>query len=279
MSTTDRRLLIEDLRFPESPRWRDGLLWFTDMLGRSVNTVDLDGRLVEVARLPETAGGLGFLPDGTPIVVAMESARIYALDADGLRLYSDLGHLAGGHLDDMTVSADGTAYPGGVGVFTAESGPVGGGILRVSPTGAISRETEEIAFPNGGAIIAEGRVLLVNETFGERVLAFDIATDGSLANRRSWAELPGMHPDGIAVDAEGAAWIGCYTENKFVRVEEGGRITDTIETEGRWATGVALGGPDGHLLFFISSDTDVRRFFKGKSEGRIETVRVPVPAG
>jgi sugar lactone lactonase YvrE len=277
MPTSDRKVLVDGLRFPECPRWHEGRLWFTDMLGRSVNTVGPDGQVTQVVRLEQMAGGLGFLPDGTPLVVAMDSAQLFAVYDGVARLYCDLAAFADGHLDDMSVAADGTAYVGGVGHFTAESGSAGGGILRVSPQGDVARDVTEIAFPNGSVISADGRTLLVNETFGERVLAFDIAPDGSLGNRRSWAELPGMHPDGICLDAEGAAWIGCYTENKFIRLTADGDVTDTIPTDGRWATGVGLGGADGHILYFMTADTDVRGFFKGQSEGRIESVRVSVP--
>lgn len=180
----------------------------------------------------------------------------------------------------MAVAIDGTAYVGAVGNMSAdtEGTPPGGALVRVTPSGVVSRDADNLAFPNGAVLTDANTTLLVNETFGERITAFDIGEDGRLLNRRTWAALPGLHPDGLAVDELGAAWVGCYREEKFVRVLQGGRITDVITTAGRWATGAELGGPDGHTLFLLSADTDQRRFFNGDSRGRIDTVRVDTPA-
>lgn len=272
--------LVPDLLFPEAPRWRDGRLWFVDMIGKRVCTVDVTGVVSTIAVVDDMPGGLGFLPDGTVLVVGMTSARVYAIGNGRTHVYADLHDTAGGHLDDMAVAADGTAYVGSVGQMTETTtgAPPGGGIIRVSSGGAVSLDAEGLAFPNGAVVVADGRTLLVNETFAERITSFDIGSGGVLSNRRVWAELPGMHPDGLAVDSAGAAWVGCYLEEKFVRVQEGGVITDTIVTAGRWATGVELGGADGHTLFLLTADTDQRRFFRGDSRGQIDSVRVEVPA-
>lgn len=270
-------LFVDGLKFPEAPRWHDGALWFSDMIGHRVCRASADGELTTVATFDEMPGGLGFLPDGTPLVAGMHSARLYAI-RDEVEVYCELADAARGHLDDMTVAADGTAYAGGVGVMTSDAIPSGGAILRVTPSGEISREASDLAFPNGMAITPDGRTLLCNETFGERILAFPIRDDGSLGERTVWAETPGLHPDGLCLDAEGAAWIGCFSENRFIRVLAGGAVTQTIETPGRWATGIALGGADGHSLFVIAADTDQPRFFRGDSTGSIGIVRVDVPA-
>jgi sugar lactone lactonase YvrE len=271
---------VTDLRFPEAPRWRSGRLWFSDMIGKRVCAADPAGTVNTIAVFDEMPGGIGFLSDGTPLVVGMGSARLYAVRDGRSVLYADLGRWADGHLDDMAVASDGTAYVGVVGVMTAttEGAPPGGRILRVSPCGGVSVEATDLAFPNGAVFATAGRTLLVNETFAERRTAFDIDDDGGLSNRRVWAELPGVHPDGLAIDSAGAAWVGCYLEQKFVRVLEGGEITDTVATAGRWATGVELGGPDGHTLFILTAETDRRRFFRGDSRGRIDTLRVAVAA-
>jgi sugar lactone lactonase YvrE len=229
------RAVVEDVSFPEAPRWHEGALWFSDMLAKRVCRLDGDGTVATVAAFDEMPGGLGFLPDGT-------------------------------------------AYAGGVGVMAPGAPPDGGSIVRVTPGGEMTVEASGVAFPNGAAFTADGRTLLVNETFGQRVLAFDVEADGTLTNRRSWAELPGLHPDGLCLDAAGAAWVGCYSENRFVRVLRGGAITDTIPAGTRWATGVELGGDDGRTLFMMSADTDLRRFFAGDAAGRIDTVQVDVPS-
>lgn len=272
--------LAPDLLFPEAPRWRRGRLWFSDMIGKRVCTADAAGVIETVAVFDEMPGGIGFLPDGTPLVVGMASSCVHAIGNGNTDVYADLREAAGGHLDDMAVAPDGTAYVGAIGVVTAQTAgaPPAGSIVRVSPDGAISRDAGDLAFPNGAVVTADGRTLLVNETFAERVTAFDIDDGGGLSNRRVWAALPGMHPDGLAVDDAGAAWVGCYAEQLFVRVLEGGEITDTVATPGSWATGVELGGPDGHTLFICTAETDQTRFFRGDSRGRIDTVRVDVPA-
>lgn len=271
---------IGDLSFPEAPRWRSGQLWFSDMVGKRLCTAGLDGTVRTVVRFDEMPGGIGFLPDSTPLVVGMSSARVFAVRNGGVEVYAELGTAAPGHCDDMVVALDGTAYVGAVGNITAEMDgtPSDGAIIRVAPGGQVSRAADGLAFPNG-AVVINDHTLLVNETFAERITAFGIADDGSLTAGRTWAELPGMHPDGLAVDADGAVWVGCYLEGKFVRVLEGGDITDEITTGDRWATGVELGGPNGSTLFLCSADTDVQRFFRGDSRGRIDTVDLDARVG
>lgn len=273
-------VLVGDLAFPEAPRWRRDRLWFSDMIGKRVCTVRLDGSLETVAAFDEMPGGLGFLPDGTPLVVGMASTCVYAIRDGEVEVFADLRSAASGHLDDMAVTADGTAYVGVIGNMTptATKAPPGGGVVRISTDGSATLDAKDLAFPNGAVVTADGRTLLVNETFAERITAFDIGAHGVLSNRRVWAALPGMHPDGLAIDEADAVWVGCYLQEAFVRVVEGGEITDTIETPGRWATAVELGGPDGHTLFLLTAETDMDRFFHGDSRGRIDTVRVDVPA-
>lgn len=272
--------LVPGLSFPEAPRWSGGRLWFTDMIGKRVCSTDLDGIVETVANFEEMPGGIGFLSSGTLLVVGMTSACLYAIHDGRAEVYADLHQMAGGHLDDMVVASKDIAYVGAVGTMTAqaEGAPPGGGIVSVTSGGAVSLQATDMAFPNGVVVAGDERILLVNETFAERITAFDIDAAVGLSNRRIWAELPGLHPDGLAIDDEGAAWVGCYLEEKCVRVLEGGKITDTIETTGRWATGIELGGPDGRTLFICTADTDQTRFFRGVSHGSIDTVRVDVPA-
>lgn len=275
-----RTPVVSELGFPEAPRWRDGQLWFSDMIGRRVCKLLPDGSLDTVSRFEEMPGGIGFLPDGTPLVVGMSSVCLYTIGRRRPEVYADLRGVAGAHLDDMVVAVDGTAYVGAVGDRGANSAdsPPPGAIVRVAPDGEVSVEAEGLAFPNGMVISADGQRLLVNETFAERITVLDIDQAGALSDGRTWAALPGLHPDGLTVDDAGAAWVGCYREHKFVRVCEGGEITDTIPTDKRWATGVELGGADDHTLFMCTADTDHRRFFRGDSRGGIDSARVDVRA-
>ena len=267
------RVLLDGLLFPEAPRWHNGALWFSDMLAKQVRREDEAGTVTTVASFDdETPGGLGFLPDGTLLVVGTHSGQLFTIVDDAPQRYRDISSLVTGHVDDMVVADDGTAYVGAVGEMTPDAPRDRGAIVRVPMEGDATVEATGVLFPNGIVIVDD--VLLVNETFGEGTVAFDIAADGTLSGRRSWAKVAATHPDGLAVDSTGAAWIGCYAESKFIRVEPGGRITDTIDTGGRWATGVALGGADGRTLFMMTADTDFQRFFAGDSKGRIDIVRV-----
>jgi len=269
-------LLAADLLFPEAPRWHDGELWFSDMLARRVCRIS-DGNVVTVADFDEMPGGLGFLPDGTPLVAGMQSGRLYTVRDGATSVYADVGQVKDGHFDDMVVSAAGTAYVGGVGVMNEDSLHAEGSIITVRLDGQLVEEATDLKFPNGCAITHDGATLLVNETFAEQVLAFDIMPSGSITNKRVWASLPGRHPDGLCVDSEGAAWVGCFSEHEFIRVLEGGTVAEVISSGSRWATGVALGGVDGRTLFMTSSDTDVQRFFASDAVGRIDTAVVDVP--
>jgi len=212
------------------------------MIAQRVCTADPDGTVRTVAHFDEMPGGIGFLPDGTPLIVGIPSTRLFAIRNGHPEVYAELGDAAEGHLDDMAVATDGTAYVGAIGQITPdmENSPPCGAIIRVEPNGTVSRDADNLAFPNGAVVTGKSTTVLVHQTFAELITAFDIGEDGRLMNRRTWATLPAMHPDGLAVDQGGAAWIGCFQEERFVRVLEGGQITDVIATPGRWATGVEL---------------------------------------
>ncbi|MGH3969089.1 MAG: SMP-30/gluconolactonase/LRE family protein, partial [Mycobacterium sp.] len=162
---------VPDLVFPEALRWRAGQLWFSDMIAKRVCTADEDGRVRSLAHFDEMPGGIGFLPDGTPLVVGMTSSRLFTIHDGHAEVYADLGDGSGGHLDDMAVCTDGTAYVGSVGDMAAKStdAPPDGAIVRVTPAGAVIREASELAFPNGAVMASGGTTLLVNETFAERI--------------------------------------------------------------------------------------------------------------
>lgn len=271
--------LATGLRFPEAPRWHEGALWFSDMVGRRVCRLTDVGTVETVATLDDMPGGLGFLADGSPLVVGMTTSTLYVLRDGAARPWLDLTEDAHGHLDDMVVDAAGVAWVGGVGHFSADGPPpTDGRLLRVTSDRATTTVATDVAFPNGSAVSPDGRSLLVSETMASRVLAFTVTVDGALTDRRVFAELPGLHPDGLTLDAEGAVWVGCYAESQFARVEDGGRITEVIPTGTRWATGVTLGGADGRTLFLTSSQTTVEEFFAGTCVGQVDAVRVDVPA-
>ena len=160
--------------------------------------------------------------------------------------------------------------------FFADSSKTGqpSPLVHVTPDGRASIATREISFPNGMTILPSGE-LLVADTLAGELLAFTRNADGSLANRRVWAAIPGEVPDGIGQDAEGAVWVASH--HQVLRVREGGEITDVVDMGTTRATACMLGGADGRTLLITASDTHDRAEIRAKGpSGAVFTVRVPV---
>ena len=246
-------LLIDGLAFAEAPRWHAGELWFSDFFLQQVLRIDAQGRRHVVATVPMQPSGLGWLPDGRLLVVSMTDRALMRLDGDVLVKVADLAALATGHCNDMVVDARGRAYVGNFG-FDFFAQPLqrrAAALVLVTPGGDARIASDGLEFPNGMVITPDGGTLIVAETFGRRLTAFRIAADGTLHDRRVWAELGNVGPDGICLDAEGAVWAASPRSNEFVRVREGGEVTERIPTD-RQAIACTLGGADGRRLFMIS---------------------------
>lgn len=265
------------LTFPEGPRWRDGKLWFSDFFSHRVYTVDLDGRSETVVEVPQRPSGLGWTPGGNLLIVSMLDRCLMELEGDRLRLVADLSGFATGPCNDMVVDAAGRAYVGNFG-YDRHGGEAerSAQLVRVDPDGTASLAADELMFPNGAVITPDGKTMVIAETFANRLTAFDIAGDGALENRRVWAELGEIHPDGICLDAEGAIWAASPWSNQVARVFEGGRIERSISTGERGAFACMLGGDDRRTLF-ICTNSGSGPAMAEKKEGRIEIVRVEVP--
>jgi len=268
-------ILADGLLFPEGPRWHDGRLWFSDMHARRVMTVDHDGNLETIVSVPGSPSGLGWLPDGRLLVVSMTDRRLLRLDEKGLALVADLFDLATYHCNDMVVDNSGRAY---IGNFGFEPGRpqdlTPAEIVMVSPDGKASVVAEDLLFPNGMVISPEGNTLIVAETYGHRLTAFDIQADGSLSNRRIWARLDEYYPDGICLDAEGGVWTASPVGHAgALRVTEGGDITHRVAVESN-AYACMLGGDDRRTLFVLTAGHfDPMK----KADARIEVVAVETP--
>ena len=269
-------VLVEGLRFPEGPRWHEGRLWFSDMHSQLVLAADLDGRTETLVEVPQDPSGLGWLPDGRLLVVSMRDRRLLRLDPEGLTEVADLSGLATFHCNDMVVDARGRAYVGNFG-FDLHKGqqPVGANLVRVDPDGSARIAAEDLLFPNGTVITPDGKTLIVGESFGGRLTAFDIADDGSLSGRRVWAQMERAVPDGICLDEEGAIWAASPVSGAVVRLREGGEVTHRIEVENE-AYACMLGGPDRRTLFICTAATSDPNESASRT-GRIETVEVDVP--
>jgi sugar lactone lactonase YvrE len=287
------RTVAEGFHFLEAPRWREDRLWFSDFYGFEVTSMREDGsdRRVE-ATVPGQPSGLGWLPDGRLLVVSMVDRLVLRREVDGsLVVHADLAEHASGHLNDMVVDGQGRAYVGNFGFDLMGGAPLAPAALhRVDPDGRVTQVADDLWFPNGSAITSGG-VLVVNETFGNRITAFDLTDDGSLVNRRVWAEfaplptdreieqvLPTLRvaPDGAALDAEDALWIADATGERLLRVTEGGTITDEVKP-GSPVYACALGGADGRTLFACAAPDFAEHARKAAREARMLAIPVTVP--
>lgn len=283
METLTATVLLDGLVFGEGPRWHDGRLWFSDMHARTVMTVDLHGRAQRVVAVPGRPSGLGFLPDGRLLVVSVGERRLLRLDPEELHEVADLSALVAGEPNDMVVDAQGRAYIGDTGA-PPMGGPIDAApvkpanIVLVTPDGNARIVAEGLAVPNGLAIHPNGQTLVTAESGANRLTAFTIRPDGSLASRRTFAQFDRHTPDGICVDAEGAVWVGGLFAKEFVRVRDGGEVTHRVPTPEKWAVACTLGGDDRRTLFLMTAQAKMRSLWQhGTATAWIETVRVDVP--
>ncbi len=245
---------VKGLAFPESPRWHGGALWFSDFYTRRISRVTPDGRIEAVAQVPGQPSGLGWLPDGRLLVVSMNDRRLLRLDGDRLEEVADLSALAPAPCNDMLVDGRGRAYIGNFGFDLQARAPFAAtSLIMVAPQGRARVVAEDMHFPNGTVLTPDGRTLIVGESYGQRLTAFDVVADGTLSNRRVWAQLHGKEigPDGICLDAEGAIWLASPVSREVLRVREGGEITHRIPTAGQ-AVACMLGGEDRRTLFVLT---------------------------
>lgn len=272
---SEAKLLIEGLRFPETPRWRDGKIWFSDMVARKVMTVDPEGRTESIVDVPNSPGGIGWLPDGRLLIVSMRDRRLLRLDPTGLVEVADVSGIAEYSCDDMIVDEKGRAYIGHFGFDALAGKPFApASLIMVTPEGTVSIAADNLAFPNGCVMTPDNKTMIVAESVSCKLTAFDVASDGSLSNRRRFAQFgKGEMPDGICIDAESAVWVSLPGVNEIRRVHDGGRVSATIKTNPQ-AYACMLGGEDRRTLFLCTSTTAA---FRGAVPGGIQTMRVDVP--
>ena len=269
------------LKFTESPRWRDGRLWFLDIHDQRIKTVDLDGRLETALELPFKPNGFGFRRDGSLLVGDALQRQIHCWDGTALQPLADLAAITCFCLSDGIVDAQDRMYVGDIGYnfWDPALAPVDTCVIAcVEPDGRARVVADGLRFPNGMVITPDGRTLIVAECTGHCLSAFDIRADGSLANRRVFAELPdGAQPDGIALDAEGAVWLANPAgPHAVLRVREGGEILERIELDTH-AYAVMLGGPQRRHLFISASDSHDPAEIAVTASATLRVVEVDVP--
>ncbi|HJV86203.1 MAG TPA: SMP-30/gluconolactonase/LRE family protein [Noviherbaspirillum sp.] len=276
-STGQGKLIVDGLAFAEAPRWHDGALWFSDFYTHKVNRIDASGRMETIAEVPGQPSGLGWTPDGRLLVVSMNDRLLLRQEPHGMTVVANLEALAPSHCNDMVVDSRGRAYIGNFGFDMMIKEPVRPTVLiLVTPDGAARVVADDLLFPNGCVITPDGKTLIVAETFGNRLTAFDISEDGSLSGRRVWAELGKASPDGICLDAEGAVWVASPPTAEFLRVQEGGTISERIGVSSQ-AIACALGGEDRRSLYMVIGRVSRAPRALAERSGRIEAVRVRVP--
>ena len=285
--------VLSGMSFLECPRWHDDRVWVSDFYTRQVLSAREDGTdLRQEAVVPGQPSGLGWLPDGRLLVVSQHDGRLLRREADGsLVTHADLSGVATGELNDMVVDAQGRAFVGNFGFDLFAGAPVApASLLRVDPDGSVTEVATDLCFPNG-SVLTDGGALLVGETFGNRISAFDVRADGSLGERRDWASfgpLPtetavpaalgqlAVAPDGCGLDAEGALWVADALAGRVLRVAEGGEVLQEIAV-GTGVFACMLGGADGRTLYLSSAPDFDEHARSAAREGRLLSTRVDVP--
>jgi sugar lactone lactonase YvrE len=278
MSERTTTVVVDGLAFPEGPRWHEGRLFFSDQHDRRVLAMDEAGTTETIVEVPQQPSGLGWLPDGRMLIVSMLDRRVLRLEGDELVEHADLSSLAPGECNDMVVDGRGRAYVGNFGfdMYAGEEARETCMIL-VEPDGSARVAADGLAFPNGTIITDDGLTMIVGESYGGRLTAFTIAGDGTLGDRRLFAQLHGAVPDGICLDAEGAVWVACPLTGRCLRVRDGGEVLDEVKVASDFAYACMLGGEDRRTLYMCTAaSSDPKETTRSRS-GRIETMRVEAP--
>jgi sugar lactone lactonase YvrE len=281
--TLEAQPLLTGLAIGESPRWHDDRLWLANWGTEEILAVNLDGHAEVVARgAPGLGWSIDWLPDGRLLVTGDGLTRI---DPDGSKVpHADLSGLGVTGFNELVVDGRGNVYVNGGCDFAPGEGEAPGIIALVTPDGSVRRVADGLEFPNGMVVTPDDSTLIVGESFARRLTAFDIGEDGSLSNRRIWAE--GVGPDGICMDADGAIWTdaGGFGDSVVGRVREGGEVLERVELD-MPCFACMLGGEDGRTLFMLVADwrvsegfaENIARLTEGPRTGRVLTARAPAP--
>jgi sugar lactone lactonase YvrE len=278
------RIAADQLFFGEGPRWYGGRLWFSDFYDRAVKSLDLQGVVRTEVELDDHPSGLGWMPDGRLLIVAMRARTVMRLGLGGLTVHADLTNIAEHRANDMVVDSRGGAYVGGFGfdldaelkargapaVLAAHPTTV---LARIEPDGSAQIAACDMHFPNGMVITPDGQTLIVAETLALRLTAFDIGSDGKLANRRVWAALGARAPDGICLDSDGNVWVANALAAECVLVAPGGRVLEVVETD-QPCFACMLGGSTQRTLFMLTAPSAIAEVASKTRRGRILAAEV-----
>jgi len=266
------------LALGESPRWHDDRLWFSDWAAHEVIAVDVEGNSEVMVHVESFPFCIDWLPDGRLLIVSGREGLLLRREPDGsLVTHADLTGFSQHPWNEIVVGGRGNAYVNGIN-FEFPAGEFAPGIVAlVSPDGTVRQVADGVAFPNGMAVTPDNSTLIVAESYGSKLTAFDIAADGALSNRRVWADLDDGVPDGICLDAEGAVWYGDVPNKRCVRVREGGEVLRTIDLD-RGCFACMLGGVDRRTLFMMAADwRGPASMADGERTGQVLNVQAPAP--
>jgi sugar lactone lactonase YvrE len=264
----------------ESPRWHEGRLWFSDWTGGRIVAVDDSGETEVILEHRSLPMCFDFLPDGRLVLVSNQERALLTLEEDGrLAAYADLTAISELGCNDIVVDGRGLAFVNSPHFDFAAGPPPGdvqpGRVGVVTPDGSVGVVADDIAFPNGMAVTADGGTLLVADSYRHHLLSFAIADDGSLSDRRVWADLGDHNPDGICLDAEGAAWYADVPHEICVRVAEGGKVLQTVDLD-RGAFACMLGGTGRSSLYAVTAVWPGPAGLMTHTEWNGQVVRFPV---
>jgi sugar lactone lactonase YvrE len=278
MPTT--RTLMTGLAFGESPRWHEARLWFSNWVAQEVVTIDTEGRSEVAFRVPFPSFpfSIDWLPDGRLLMVSTSDRPLLRREPDGSFVaHAGLARMSN-RWNEIVVDGRGNAYINGAGFDVMGGEAAAAGVVAVvTPDGAARQVADGIAFPNGMAVTPDNATLILAESYGRKLTAFDIQADGGLSSRRVWADLGDGVPDGICIDAEGAVWYGDVPNKRCVRVREGGEVLQTIDLD-RGCFACMLGGSDGSTLFMLAAEW---RGFENMADsartGQLVSIEAPAP--
>jgi len=274
------QLLLDGLSFGESLRWHQDRLWLADWGAQEIVAVDGQGRPEVMARVdfPAFPMSIDWLPDGRLLIVAARYGRLLRQEPDGsLVTHAELSGLSDpGHpWNEIVVDGRGNAYLNNQGFDFPGGEFAPGTIAMLKPDGSARLVADGIAFPNGMAITPDNSTLIVAESYGQKLTAFQIAANGGLSQPRVWADLGDGVPDGICLDAQGAIWYADVPNRQCVRVREGGDVLQTIQLD-RGCFSCALGGPNRTTLFMAATHwRGTERMGDASQTGQLRTARVP----
>jgi sugar lactone lactonase YvrE len=278
MPTPEPHTLMTGIALGESPRWHDDRLWFSDWGAQEVVAVDLAGKSEVMARMSSSPFSIDWLPDGRLLVVSARDGLLLRQESDGsLVTHADLTSLSRYPWNEIVVDGRGNTYINNIG-FDFPGGQFAPGIVAlVTPDGTARQVADGLAFPNGMVVTPDNETLIVAESYGNRLTAFDITAEGSLSDRRVWAALGGDAPDGICLDAENAVWYGDVPNKRCVRAREGGEVLQTVHLD-RGCFACMLGGEDQMTLFMVAAEWGgATSMGGGERTGQILTIEVPAP--